>query len=90
MKVTLTRPHTGCFELVASDGQTLFIQSDWDYPSIASNFGFVPCDRCNATDGTVNCKHRTASEMISAAYDFLVEHQDQTFDDPGYFETISE
>ena len=52
---------------------TVLVQTDFDFPALASRLGFVPCD-CGATDGTVDCEHRTASEMISAAYDYLVEH----------------
>ncbi len=49
---------------------TNLIQSDWDFPGVASTLGFVPCE-CGATDGTVACEHKTPSEMISAAWDFL-------------------
>jgi len=81
--ITLTQPSSApnfCFEVVASNGQSDFIQSDWDYPSTASLFGFVPCD-CGSTDGTVDCKHKTATQMISAAYDYLVDHVGETVDD---------
>jgi hypothetical protein len=56
-----------------------FIQSDWDYPSLASNLGFVPCE-CGATDGTVDCAHKKATDMISAAFDYLEERDGTTFD----------
>lgn len=79
--LTLTQPSNApnfCFEVIqaASKDQpedSLFIQSDWDYPGTASTFGFIPCE-CGFTDGTVDCAHKTATEMISAAYDYLVEH----------------
>jgi len=54
------------------------IQSDWDFPGVASRMGFVPC-ACGATDGTVDCAHRTASEMIAAAYDFIRGHAGESF-----------
>lgn len=60
------------------DSQTALVQSDWDFPAVASRCGFVPCE-CGATDGTVDCNHHTASEMISAAYDWLAERDGQSF-----------
>jgi hypothetical protein len=33
----------------------------------------------------VDCPHRTASEMISEAYEFLRDHIGDTVEDPGYF-----
>ena len=48
------------------DESTTLVQTDWDFPGVASRMGFVPCD-CDATDGTVDCRHHTATEMISAA-----------------------
>jgi hypothetical protein len=76
------------FELVplrpVRDLEPIVFQSDWDFPGLASNFGYVPC-KCGATDGTVNCTHKTATEMISAAYDFLSEHVGESIEDPGYF-----
>jgi hypothetical protein len=83
MQVQLVKERYG-FTLRAENGQEVFIQSDWDYPGTASNLGFVPCE-CGETDGTVDCAHHTATEMISAAYDFLCEHDGETFTDPGYF-----
>lgn len=48
--------------------------------------GFKACDH-DATDGTVDCKACgvTASEFISAAYDWLIANDGATADDPGYF-----
>lgn len=80
MQITLTQPSGApnfCFEVIGNDGSCEFIQSDWEYPATASRFGFIPC-KCGATDGTVDCSHRTATEMISAAYDYLVEHVGET------------
>jgi hypothetical protein len=67
-----------------NDADTVLFQSDWDFPALASNLGFVPCV-CGRTDGTVKCPHKEPVEMISAAYDFLVNHQEEPFEDPGYF-----
>ena len=61
------------------DASTLFIQTDWDYPGVASSMGLPPC-HCGATDGTIDCEHKTASEMIATAYNFIVEHAGEPFD----------
>jgi hypothetical protein len=64
---------------------TILIQVDWDYPALASNLGWVPCN-CGATDGTIDCAHRTAEEMIQEAEAFINEHLGEPFEDPGYFQ----
>ena len=56
----------------------------FDFPGIAAHLGFIPCP-CGATDGTVGCEHRTASEMMAAAVAFLDDHLGESFEDPGYF-----
>lgn len=61
----------------------LFVQTDWDYPSLASLFGYVPCE-CGHTDGTVDCKHKTASEMIAAAFDWLERHEGELVEAGDY------
>ena len=72
-----------CFGLydTVTDECTTFVQTDYDYIGLARHFGFVPCE-CGATDGTIDCEHKTASEMISAAYDFLCEHEGEEIDNP--------
>ncbi len=70
--------------LIADDGQEVLIQTDWDYPGTARAFGWTPCS-CGATDGTVDCSHRTASAMIGSAQEYLDEHFGDEIDDPGYF-----
>ena len=87
-------------KLIAEDGRDILIQTDWDYPSIASNLGYslrdsqvinsgyygVTCDH-DGTDGTIDCKAcgYPASAFIRDAGDYLNEHDGETFDDPGYF-----
>jgi len=83
--ITLVDDLHGNFVLQADDGRDLLIQVDWDYPGVASTFGWSPCP-CGQTDGTVDCPHRTASEMIGEAGEFLRDHLGDTADDPGYFE----
>ena len=74
-----------CIALEADDGRSVLIQTDWDWPGVASSFGWRPCEQCDTTDGTVDCAHKTASVMISEARAFLDEHEGETIDDPGYF-----
>lgn len=64
---------------------TILIDHDWDYPALAATWGYVPCSQCG-TDGTVDCPHHTATEMITAAYDWLEAHTGEIADDPGYFD----
>ncbi len=82
--ITLREADCGAFLLVAEDGREVLIQTDWDYPGVASTFGWSSCF-CGATDGTVDCKHRKAREMIAAAREFLMAHIGDTTEDPGYF-----
>ena len=70
--------------LEAENGESILIQTDWDYPGVASSFGYQPCE-CGFTDGTVDCEHKTASEMITDASEYLDEHIGDTVEDPGYF-----
>jgi hypothetical protein len=60
------------------DSDSILIQTDWDWPGVASRMGFVPCE-CGATDGTVKCAHKTASDMIAAAYDHIEAHEGESF-----------
>jgi hypothetical protein len=85
MNITLENGDFGTYLLIAEDGRDILIQTDWDYPGIASSFGWQAC-KCGMTDGTVNCKHKTASEMIEDAGNFLNDHIGDTIPDPGYFE----
>lgn len=88
MKVMLEQGPEGapnfCFGLYRRVNQyrtdcIVFIQSDWDYAGLASSLGWCPCE-CGHTDGTVNCAHRTVSEMLSEAFDYLAERDGQIFD----------
>ena len=57
--VTLESGDCGTYLLVSDTGADLLIQTDYDFPGVAANLGFVPCEECNLTDGTVDCKHHT-------------------------------
>tara|TARA_R100000234_G_scaffold110704_1_gene83244 strand:- start:996 stop:1280 length:285 start_codon:yes stop_codon:yes gene_type:complete len=84
-KIHLESGQFGWDYIIESDsGQTVLIQSDWDYPGVASSFGWTACD-CGETDGTVDCSHKTASEMIASAGEYLSENIGAAVDDPGYF-----
>jgi len=68
----------------------ILVQTDWDYPGTASTFGWSPCKGCKGdcrgtTDGTVDCKKKTASQMISDAREYLDNHVGKVVEDPGYF-----
>jgi len=65
--------------------ESILIQTDWDYPGIASTFGWIPCT-CGETDGTIDCSHHTVSEMIQNARQYIEDHIGDTVDDPGYFQ----
>ena len=85
MKITLERGDFSTYLIVAEDGRDILIQTDFDYPGIASTFGWSPCD-CGATDGTVDCGHKAASQMIAEAQMFLDDNIGESVEDPGYFE----
>lgn len=74
----------GTFVLVASSGKSLLVQSDWDFPGVAQAFGWSPCS-CRQTDGTIDCEHESATEMIAEAAAFLSSRVGETVEDPGYF-----
>ena len=84
MKITFEEGNFGTFCLVADDGQQILVQTDWDFAGLASTFGWSACS-CGVTDGTVDCEHRTAGEMIADAHNFLRAHTGDETDDPGYF-----
>ena len=64
---------------------SVLVQTDYDYAGVASTFGWVPCQDCTETDGTVACAHRDVSEMLSEALQYLEDHDGDEVEDPGYF-----
>ncbi len=84
MKITLKEGIFLTFVVEAENGANILIQTDWDFPALASSFGWIAC-RCGQTDGTVDCRHRRARDMIAAARKFLTDHLGESADDPGYF-----
>ena len=101
--ITLSRdPGPMRFPLIVNDdGQDILVQVDYDYPGVASTFGWslaaVHLSRMTGTagsacehgetDGTIDCPAcgTSASEFIAAASEYLREHVGATADDPGYF-----
>jgi hypothetical protein len=61
----------GHYLLVPETGEPVYYQSDYSYPPLAAMFGFEPCGECRSTDGTVDCQHKTASQMIQESIEFL-------------------
>jgi len=90
----MARKKTGMISLEQGDigyeivdlgtGESRLIQTDWDFPGVAASFGWRAC-KCGRTDGTVDCPHKTASQMIGEAAEFLDEHIGDEIEDPGYF-----
>lgn len=81
--IRLDSTHSGLLIVDLATDDTRLLQTDWDYPGVASTFGWTPC--CQETDGTVDCPHKTATEMINEAYEYLLEHVGDEVEDPGYF-----
>ena len=81
-----------CLLAVADDGRSLLIQTDWDWPGFASDFGWTPArvqvqnysyyggKACphDGTDGTVDCDScgMTATAFITDAGRMLRELAD--------------
>ena len=85
MRLTIMRGPAGSYLLQATDGRSVLIQTDWDYPSLAAAWGWTAC-ACGTTDGTVDCPHRTASEMLAEAAEFLDDRIGTSLIDPGYLD----
>ncbi|MFN0021311.1 MAG: hypothetical protein ACKVP0_23930 [Pirellulaceae bacterium] len=84
MTITLEDGPFSTFLLKAADDRSILIQTDYDFPGVASSFGWQPC-KCGATDGTIDCPHQTATGMIVEAREFLASKIGASADDPGYF-----
>jgi hypothetical protein len=85
MKIYIETGDFGAYVLSNDeDNRTILIQSDWDYPGVASTFGWIPCGQCRESDGTVACAHNTVSEMIASAAEYLDDGPGPV-EDPGYF-----
>ena len=84
--ITYTVESHGCYEISnTDDDETILVQSDWDYPSLAHTFGWTGICECGETDGTVNCSHKSASDMIDGAREYLDTYEGEMVEDPCYF-----
>lgn len=79
MQITLDNGPHGTFLITAEDGRDLLIQTDWDYPSVASSFGW---------NGRFSKKKYGTgpSGEIHAAADWLSDNIGAEAEDPGYFD----
>jgi len=84
MRITLLESDFSTFLLAAEDGRTLLVQTDWDFPGVASGFGWSPPPG-TPTDDHGNVPLDALSAVIADARDFLHERAGSTTDDPGYF-----
>src|SRR5665213_656669 len=92
MKITLESTDLDCYLITAEDGRDKLIQSDYDYPGIASTFGWSVSDLINKkkkvckhkkSDGTIDCSDcgMKAGDFISSARDYLDDHDVDVADD---------
>lgn len=84
MRITLEHGPVGTYVVRSETGASVLVQIDWDFAGLARSFGWVPCF-CGDTDGTIDCPHRTANEMLCEARAFLDRQIGAHADDPGYF-----
>lgn len=81
-----------CFGLYDEDDNCeTFVQTDWEYASLASRLGWSPAlvhgpdpeCRHEATDGTVPCPCGVrVDRFLSDAYDWLAARDGETFNPP--------
>lgn len=74
------------------ESNAVLVQTDWDFPGLASAFGWSPCTGCargceGSTDGTVECADRRVDDMIADARAHLdaCAADGTRVEDPGYF-----
>lgn len=84
----LTSEQIGYLVTDTDTGKSIYYQSDWDYPRLASDFGHDVTCHCGATDGTVDCPHTTTSDMITAADDWLFANDGLEVDGVGTFDDL--
>ena len=87
---------TGCY--LSDEKNSVLVQTDWDYPSLAQTFGwnlkecqwsydaYPQCEHAG-TDGTVKCSDcgQTPTAFISDAREYLDSNLGKIVEDPGYF-----
>lgn len=106
MRITLSRGRPLGYVLTAEDGRSVLVQTDWDYPGVASSFGFNLADvqvmnrryyglaacQHDGTDGTIKCQKcgLLPVTFIEAAAAYLDEQDGAEVDDPGYFDELAQ
>ena len=84
----------------ADERELILVQTDWDWPGVASSFGWnianVPWSKnrdgkkCShrATDGTINCPGCgcPVEKFLEEAAAFIESNYGKTIEDPGYFD----
>jgi hypothetical protein len=86
--IMLTLERFGCYLITDLETEReILIKSDWDFPGVASVFGWSPCHR--STDGTIDCQEcgKRAGTMIAEAAEYLDGCDGATAEDPGYFDS---
>ena len=64
------------YDLTHSDGRIVKVETDWQFPAIASLLGWNPCMNCQQdcryeTDGTIGCVALSAFDHILDAQIYL-------------------
>jgi hypothetical protein len=87
-------PGCVCKILNSTESRSILVQEDHQAVGVAPTFGWSvrdvgdgECDH-DGTDGSVDCKEcgTKAIEFISAAIEFINDHDGDVAEDPGYFE----
>lgn len=84
------------YTLAHADGREIKVNTDWQFPSIASLAGWSPCLRCrrvcqDESDGTIDCVRRSAFEHILDAAAYLENNIGRRIRDlNGVFDYIEE
>lgn len=89
--ITLEEGDFGSYLIIHDDGRDILVQTDWDFPGLASTFGWTPKKKRGClhreTDGTIDCPvcGKKVTEFISEAIEYLDKHIGKRVEDPGYF-----
>ena len=91
-KISVESGDFGTWLVTHEDGRTILIQNDWDFPGLASTFGWSPSQagkegcECRGTDGTIRCPDcgTEVATFIDSACEFLHTLPDDV-EDPGFF-----
>lgn len=90
--VIIKAPNYGGYVVYGEDvdgNPSYLVQSDYDYPCLADHLGWDGLCPCHRTDGTVDCEHMTAEQMIESASQWLFDHTDEELPcDNDYYEAM--